>query len=177
VDLFAAADRDGDGKLTLKEMEAFLDLIEEGVAAQAVVVVHDRGRNLFDALDGNRDGRLDLGELNQAVKVLGDRASLTIDQSPRHVAAELAARRSGGLVRAAAPAGPASAPRRGLAAGEGRAPAGFRRWTATCDGYLSPREFLGSPARFRELDADGDGRISVAEAEQAEKRKAGEKRP
>ena len=52
-----------------------------------------------------------------------------------------------------------------------RGPRWFQAMDRNGDGYLSPREFLGSPARFRELDADGDGRISVAEAERARKAK------
>jgi hypothetical protein len=35
------------------------------------------------------------------------------------------------------------------------------------DGLLSPREFLGPIEVFRKLDRDGDGFISIAEAEQA----------
>jgi hypothetical protein len=42
------------------------------------------------------------------------------------------------------------------------------------DGFLSPREFLGPPELFRRLDTDGDGRISVEEAERAKPDKPGD---
>jgi hypothetical protein len=32
---------------------------------------------------------------------------------------------------------------------------------------LSPQEFLGPPELFKKLDIDGDGRISIEEAEAA----------
>lgn len=35
------------------------------------------------------------------------------------------------------------------------------------DGFVSPAEFVGTPELFRKLDIDGDGRISVEEAEAA----------
>jgi hypothetical protein len=43
----------------------------------------------------------------------------------------------------------------------------FQRMDANGDGDVSPREFLGSMARFRELDHDGDGFVDATEAKQA----------
>jgi hypothetical protein len=40
---------------------------------------------------------------------------------------------------------------------------------ANGDGYVSPREFLGTPEQFRKLDRDGDGLISPEEAAAAGK--------
>src|SRR5262249_29885265 len=57
--LFAHADRDGNGKLTLAELEQFLSLIEQGVRCPLLLTLTDGGRNLFDLLDANGDGRLD----------------------------------------------------------------------------------------------------------------------
>jgi hypothetical protein len=76
-----AADRDGDGKLTPAELRAFLDLVELGVGCQVVIVVEDRGRNLFDLLDTNQDGVLDLAELNRAVRVCEEAALLPLTQA------------------------------------------------------------------------------------------------
>jgi Ca2+-binding EF-hand superfamily protein len=39
------------------------------------------------------------------------------------------------------------------------------------DGFVSHREFAGPPERFKALDANGDGRISIEEAEAASKSK------
>ena len=44
-----------------------------------------RGRNLFDALDRDGDGRLDLRELNGAAALLGGWAFLTREQIPLQV--------------------------------------------------------------------------------------------
>ena len=38
------------------------------------------------------------------------------------------------------------------------------------DGDVSRREFLGTDAQFREIDTDGDGLISLQEAEAYEKK-------
>jgi hypothetical protein len=38
------------------------------------------------------------------------------------------------------------------------------------DGVISPREFLGPPEVFRELDTNGDGVISPQEAARAARR-------
>ncbi len=169
--LFDAADRDGDGKLTLAELEAFFDLVELGVACRVVVTVTDRGRNLFDLFDTDSDGRLDLAELTRAARVLPD---------------ELA--REGPLDRAAVPAsyrltvgrGPVAAsfgpvpfgsarPKPPAAPPAARGPRWFRAMDRNGDGYVSRLEFLGPPALFAKLDRDGDGRISPEEAERADR--------
>lgn len=167
--LFDAADRDGDGKLTRAELEAFFDLIERGVGCRVVVTATDRGRNLFDLVDANGDGKLDLAELTRA---------------GRELPAELA--REKPLARAAVPASYRLAVSRGPvgesfgpvpfggaakpkppAKAAARGPKWFRAMDANGDGFLSAHEFVGPPELFAKLDADGDGRISAAEAEAA----------
>jgi Ca2+-binding EF-hand superfamily protein len=46
----------------------------------------------------------------------------------------------------------------------------FQKMDRNRDGYVSRREFLGTDEEFRKLDLDGDGFISVQEAEAAEKK-------
>jgi hypothetical protein len=46
-------------------------------------------------------------------------------------------------------------------------PQWFRAMDTNGDGYVSLREFLGTPEQFAKLDADGDGLISPEEAEKA----------
>lgn len=168
------ADRNSDGKLEQGELEAFLDLIGQGVMCQTVVTVRDRGRNLFDGLDADGNGRLDLRELNAAARLLdGDGkglAALTRGQIPRQY--RLTVERgvpgtSFGPVTLASRA-KRPAPPEGVAP---RGPAWFVAMDRNGDGILSPREFLGPPEVFRRLDADGDGVISVDEAERADRQR------
>ena len=57
--LFALADRNGDGKLTLQELSRFLDLHGAGARALTTLTVVDQGIGLFELLDANGDGILD----------------------------------------------------------------------------------------------------------------------
>jgi Ca2+-binding EF-hand superfamily protein len=166
--LFDAADRDGDGKLTRAELEAFLDLVELGIACRVVVTVTDRGRNLFDLFDTNGDGRLDLGELLRAARTLPN--ELARDKPLDRGAVPASYR----LVAGRGPVGDAFGPAPFGAAAKvrpvpvpARGPAWFRAMDRNGDGFVSAQEFVGPPELFAKLDANGDGRISVEEAEDA----------
>jgi len=167
--LFDTADRNGDGKLTLAELEAFFDLIELGVGCRVIVTVHDRGRTLFDLFDTNSDGRLDLGELLQAGRTLPD--ELTRDRPLERADVPASYR----LVMGRGPVGDSfgpvpfgSATNPKLPAPPApRGPAWFRAMDKNGDGFVSVREFVGPPGLFAKLDSDRDGRISVEEAEAA----------
>jgi Ca2+-binding EF-hand superfamily protein len=160
--LFRLADRDGDGKLTAGELDAFLNLHARGAESFVTLTVTDESPGLFELLDEDGDGRLSLRELHTAWDRLaaldrdGD-GRLSRDELPRRLCLRLTlgtpAPRSAVSPRTAAPAaGP-------------RGPAWFRRMDRNGDGYVSRREFLGSPEDFRKLDRDGDGLISPEEAE------------
>src|SRR5205085_1876067 len=60
------ADRDGDGKVTEKEFQVFLDLQQRLIVRTTVLTVVDRGRSLFDLLDADHDHRLSRRELMTA---------------------------------------------------------------------------------------------------------------
>jgi Ca2+-binding EF-hand superfamily protein len=175
MDLFAHADRNGDGKLTLGELEQFLGLIEKGVTCPLVVVVSDRGRNLFQHLDSNGDGRLDSAELHAAARLVKDldgSDGWTRGQVPHALQVTVQrgfAGSSFGPLPLVAVRKPAS-----VVVNKGiRGPAWFRAMDRNGDGFVSRSEFLGPPELFRELDLDGDGRISAAEAEGADARRVG----
>src|SRR5262249_39351648 len=51
--MFPLIDRDGDGKMTLKEVQAFADLQSSGGNSIASVTITEHGRNLFQLLDAN----------------------------------------------------------------------------------------------------------------------------
>src|SRR5262249_4063538 len=69
---FKLMDLNGDGKLYEKEMNDFLDkmhaLQNRATAACASLNASDQGRGLFDLLDADKDGRLGVREMRNAVK-------------------------------------------------------------------------------------------------------------
>jgi Ca2+-binding EF-hand superfamily protein len=178
--LFAVMDRDGDGKLTEREVLGYLDQIQEyqarARAGCVLMTCGDQGGGLFDLLDTNRDGRLSVREMRQAVKLLealdrdGD-AQLARSEIPRCFRLSLA---QGPVVnnplppnlavmaRAARPAPPP----RPVTAG----PLWFRKMDRNGDGDVSRREFPGTDEEFAAIDTDGDGLISRDEAERYDAR-------
>jgi Ca2+-binding EF-hand superfamily protein len=161
ADMFAAADRDGDGRLTAAELGGFLDLVSLGVGCQTVVTVEDRGGSLFDRLDADADGRLDGAELTRAAALPPAERANPVGQYRVEVSR--------------GPVGPTfgPVPTPSKAEGGGRraepgsppsAPGWFRAMDRTGDGFVSAAEFRGPPTKFAALDRDGDGRISPAEA-------------
>jgi Ca2+-binding EF-hand superfamily protein len=168
--LFKAIDRDGDGKLTKKELNAFLDLITAGASTCAFMKVNDQGRGLFELLDANGDGRLSVRELRTAWERLAkwDRDhdgflaenevpkqfQMTFEQGTLQYPFRFATAVQFARVRQNQ-----QAP---------RGPAWFRKMDRNGDGDISLKEWLGSEEEFRKIDADGDGLISVEEAERYE---------
>ena len=174
---FKAMDADGDGKLYLKEVLAWVrsrkELRDKVKASCATLSFNDQGRGLFDLLDTDGDGRLSVREMRQAAKLLlkldrdGD-GCLSPSEIPRRY--QLGAQRGtgggdgiGGVAVFTA-WGTRVAPQPERAAG----PLWFRKMDRNRDGDVSRREFLGTDEQFRLIDKDGDGLISVKEAEEFE---------
>jgi Ca2+-binding EF-hand superfamily protein len=180
-DVFDAMDRDGDGKLTEKEMLAYLDQMELlGRLAErscVSVTVSTEGQGLFGLLDTNGDGRLSVRELRNAHKVL-DRlgvgnGKLTKADVPRTYRAGLTLGPNGGVNPGGRPVGFVKRmDRRGeRIAVSGQGPLWFRKMDRNRDGDVSRKEFLGTDEQFKAIDTDGDGLISAEEAEAYEKRR------
>ena len=169
VGMFDSADRDGDGKLTRAELDAFFDLVELGVECFVIVVATDRGRNLFDLFDTNSDGRLDLGELNRVAKTSSGEPARDgpLERGAVPASYRLEVHRGPfngwfGPVEYGIMAGPKRVPPRAA-----RGPKWFLALDKNGDGFVSAREFVGSPELFAKLDTNADGRISAEEAEAA----------
>jgi Ca2+-binding EF-hand superfamily protein len=180
--IFAAADHDGDGKLTEKELNDYLDLLDGVPAGLTGLSVMEQSNGLFELLDADRDGRLSVRELRNAWKRLADldpenTGFVTRGSIPRQVQLTLnpGPPNFNGLVLGRpvlVQPGRNADPRR--AAPAARGPLWFRKMDLNGDGDISPREWLGSPELFRKIDEDGDGLISLDEAERYERRKQAE---
>ncbi len=174
--IFTLLDRDGDGKLTEKELNSYFDMQVQGSGCQMQLNISDNGRNLFDVLDADADGRLSIRELRSGwtrMKPLAKSDSgLARGDIPRRLTVSVG---QGGPRRFRQPV----QVRGGVPVREvsrQAAPLWFSKMDRNHDNDLSPREFLGSAEDFRKLDADGDGLISAEEARQFEARLKTEKK-
>jgi Ca2+-binding EF-hand superfamily protein len=164
--IFPLADRDGDGKLTKKELEAYLELQLRATEARTVLNISEYGRGLFEILDANRDGFLGQRELRTAWACLarwdrnGD-AKIAREEIPLQFQLTIS-RVQGRLGQSSGSSFTSS-----LRGSPTRGPLWFRKMDRNGDGDVSPREFLGTPEDFRRLDLDGDGLIDAQEAEKA----------
>ena len=189
ANLFALIDRDGDGKVTEKEVIAYLEKMKElqGAALKscASLAVKDQGRGLFDLVDSNGDGRLGIREMRRMVQLL--------DQLDHDGDGQISRNEIPHKYRVDVRRGPANGnqftPRavaiRRLGNNEpplpepSDGPRWFRKMDRNRDGDVSRREFLGTDEDFRRIDTDGDGLISPEEAKRADQlfRKMKEQKP
>src|SRR5262249_3771232 len=143
--VFRLMDRDGDGKLYLKEVLAYLDAMDglrQAVSgACASLTVTDQGQGLFDLVDLDKDGRLSVRELRQFAKL--------IDKLARAGAGALSSREGPRSYGASFEKGPAS--------GGGGVPSfvivGARF------GTFNPPVRTEGPLWFRKMDRNRDGDV------------------
>ncbi|HTU22662.1 MAG TPA: EF-hand domain-containing protein [Gemmataceae bacterium] len=169
VALLRLADRNGDNRLSHKELADYLAMQGKFLFRTSYLTVLDRGASLFELFDLDHDGRLSPRELRSAWKRLSvwDRdksGRITRRQVPRQLQLVL----SYGQSRASLPVrGPgfAEVP---MLRDRSRGPLWFRKMDRNADGDVSQSEFLGTREQFRRIDADGDGLIDATEAERAD---------
>jgi Ca2+-binding EF-hand superfamily protein len=165
--VFDPADRNGDERLSRRELTNYLERAVDSTESRLVVTPGDSGRSLFELLDVDHDGRLGRRELRDAAKRLkrfdanhDDRVSL--GELPRTF--QLSVGRGPVNRRRGLSEDSYDDPPRRRRGGDTDAVSWFRHMDRNQDGDVSLREFLGSAADFRTLDADGDGLIDPREA-------------
>ena len=149
--LFDAMDTDGDGKLYMKEVDAFVDQQTRAARSQMVLSVADQGRAIFAIVDLNRDRRLSVREIRGAVaRVLSwdrnDDGHIRSDEIPHHYQMSI------GRGQVAAVGMSAFARRGWVPPGARACPAGpswFRKMDRNRDGDISPPRVPGPSSRFR----------------------------
>src|SRR5262249_34644604 len=128
--------------------------------------------------DTNDDGRLSLRELRNAVKLLGEYdkdgdGCLSLSEIPR---TGVAAFRMGPSDNASPLNGrivvafPGGRPQPNQPPAPAKGPAWFVKMDRNGDGDVSRREFIGTDEQFKAIDTDGDGLISLEEAEAYDKK-------
>jgi Ca2+-binding EF-hand superfamily protein len=168
-------DRNGDGKLYLKELTDFVDGQERAARARLILTTSDQARALFGILDLDRDRRLGAREIMRTVDRAmtwdssGD-ARISADEIPYHFQVTIVRGGLAGLIDGAVAASGPNVSQAAATAGVARLQAGpswFQKMDRNHDGDVSGREFLGPRDQFDRLDADKDGLIDAEEARAA----------
>jgi Ca2+-binding EF-hand superfamily protein len=169
VALLRLADRNGDNRLSHKELADYLNVQERFFFRTTYLTAVDRGASLFEFVDVDHDSRLSPRELRTAWKRLspwdrGKNGYIERQQVPRQFQLVLSYGQSIAGLFDPQP-GYVKLP---LFRDRSRGPLWFRKMDRNNDGDVSQSEFLGTSQQFRLIDRDSDGLIDVGEAERAD---------
>jgi Ca2+-binding EF-hand superfamily protein len=166
---FGLFDRNGDGMIYESEVVIVVQGRIPAALSRTELGAVNRGQDLFEILDGNRDRRLSRREMAGALARLplwdrdGDGMLADSEVPQLH---QLTFRRGSldlpGFGFAPQP-GPGPSPPQGGPPVAG-APRWFHKMDRNGDGEVTAQEFLGTPEQFREIDRDRDGVIGPEEA-------------
>jgi Ca2+-binding EF-hand superfamily protein len=168
--LLVHLDRDGDGKVTEEEFNAFFDLMADCAGSFTVAQLGDCGPCLFELLDTNSDKQLGIRELRGAWTSLAPwdankDGALSKEEIPKLLRITLSA---GPPARAGSIFGMEEDDLKRTVRERTAGPLWFRKMDVNGDGDVSRREWLGSEEDFRRIDTNGDGLIDLDEAERAD---------
>ena len=165
---FDAVDRDSDGKLFKEEVVAYVE--QQAAMSQGrleMTVTQDR-RSIFGEIDGDYDRRLSPRERAAA---FGKLSPLDLNGDGRIAATELSGQYKITLGVGKPPLFQTQMTANNRGSGTvsvpppSDGPIWFRKMDANRDRDVSRREFFGSKQAFNRIDSNGDGLLSVEEAE------------
>jgi Ca2+-binding EF-hand superfamily protein len=165
---FDQFDEDGDGKLFAEELKTVVDGRTRAARSRTRMDVRNRGRDLFQILDGDRNRSLGRRELARAVKRIelwdadgdGEVSESEIPQLYQLLFGPGQPQFRGVQIPGQAmQAGDDSASTNSVA------PLWFRKLDRNGDSELARREFPGTLTEFQKLDQNSDQVIDTAEAE------------
>lgn len=165
---FNRFDRDGDGKVFEEEMFAVVDGQIIASLSRTGFSAANRGKDLFEILDTNRDRRISRRELLAAVgrfDLWDTDGDGRLDNSEVPQLYQLVFDRGTPKTPGTnGPNQPASFAMRGMNVAGNGGPGWFHKMDRNGDGDVSRNEFVGTPGQFEQLDADGNGLVDAEEA-------------
>jgi Ca2+-binding EF-hand superfamily protein len=165
---FDQFDVDGDGKLFKKELTDVVDGRTRAARSRTRMTVRNRGRDLFEILDVDRNRSLGRRELAQAVKRVelwdtDDDGVISESEIPQLYQISFGPGQP--QFRGVQIPGQTARMRGNDNATNPVAPRWFTKLDRNGDGELARREFPGSRVEFQKLDQNSDGIVDAAEAE------------
>ena len=170
---FQKTDHDGDGLVTLPELEAYVKAICDFTSLSCELTLFDLGAGFFEMLDANQDGRISVRELRKIEETLVAHADPERQEiTPAALGRQYVLSVGRPAFQLFSASQPSAARPPFLKARRVQGPAWFQKLDRNADGdltYLSddrqyPPEFVYGIEDALRMDVDRDGLISVEEA-------------